>query len=146
MKSAFSILMVCLFFVACGEEIEPLKPLQKRMPNTLTLSTGDVVYDIRGEWDAIMDDQPWGKFNDIVTITQEGNNFVGIILKGNEKYHKGDELIKGELLKNGFKSIERNTVIGWKTETEGRIDEGCNKIVVKTDIGLNDIILVLTRK
>jgi len=146
MKKTIVILIICFVFVACGEEIEPLKPLQKRMPNTLTLSTGDVVYDIRGEWDAIMDDQPWGKFNDIVTITQEGNEFVGIILKGNEKYHKGDELIKGELLKNGFKSIERNTVIGWKTETEGIIDEGCNKIVVKTDIGLNDIILVLTRK
>jgi hypothetical protein len=54
MKSASAILMICFVFVACGEEIEPLKPLQEGMPNTKTLSTGDVVYDISGEWDAIL--------------------------------------------------------------------------------------------
>ena len=146
MKSAFAILMICFVFVACGEEILPLKPLQKGMPNTITLSTGDVVYDINGEWDAI-DDGPFGKMEDILKITQEGNKFVVIILNGNANWDKGDELIKGELVKNGFKSIKRNTYNrGWLSETIGKIDEGCNKMVVKTDMGVTNLIITLNRK
>ena len=110
MKSAFGILMICFVFVACGEEIEPLKPLQKGMPNTKTLSTGEMVYDISGEWDAILEEVGSGNTEDIINITQEGNKFVGIILNENVHWSKGDELIKGELMKNGFKSIERNTI------------------------------------
>jgi len=154
MKRLLVVFVVCLIFAACGEEIEPLKSLQKGMPNTVTLSTGDVVYDINGEWDAIIDDGPWGKFEDILKITQEGNKFVGIILNGNVKWHKGDELIKGELVKNGFKPIKRNTTYhGWISgttgeilRTTGKIDEGCNKMVVKTELGVENIILTLNRK
>ena len=147
MKSAFGILMICFVFVACGEEIEPLKPLQKGMPNTKTLSTGDVAYDINGEWDAILDYGPSGKIEDIIKITQEGNKFVGIILNGNESWSKGDELIKGELVKNGFKSIKRNTIsVGWISETIGKIDEGYNKIEVKTSRHGSNLILTLNRK
>ena len=149
MKSAFGILMICFVFVACGEEIEPLKPLQKGMPNTKTLSTGEMVYDINGEWDAILDPGASGKMEDIINITQEGNKFVGIILNGNVYWSKGDELIKGELVKNGFKSIKRNIIgNGWIFETIGKIDEGCNKIEVKTDVhghGYN-LIMTLNRK
>ena len=146
MKSAFGILMICFVFVACGEEIEPLKPLQKGMPNTKTLSTGDVVYDINGEW-TILDSGASGKMEDIINITQEGNKFVGIILNGNVNWSKGDELIKGELVKNGFKSIKRNIIgNGWIFETIGKIDEGCNKIEVKTDRHGYILILTLNRK
>jgi hypothetical protein len=149
MKSAFGILMICFVFVACGEEIEPLKPLQKGMPNTKTLSTGELVYDINGEWDAILDSGASGKMEDIINITQEGNKFVGIILNRNVYWSKGDELIKGELVKNGFKSIKRNIIgNGWIFETIGKIDEGCNKIEVKTDrhgYGYN-LIMTLNRK
>ena len=145
MKKGFVILMICFFFAACGEEIEPLKPLQKGMPNTLTLSTGDVVYDINGEWDTILDNGAYGNFEDIIKITQEGNKFVGILSIGNVYLDKGTELIKGKLEKNGFKSIERNTAIGWISST-GKIDESCNKIVVKTILGGNTLILTSTRK
>jgi hypothetical protein len=147
MKGAFGILMICFVFVACGEEIEPLKPLQKGMPNIKTLSTGEMVYDISGEWDAIWDSDTTGKMEDIINITQEGNKFVGIILNGNEHWSKGDELIKGELVKNGFKSIKRNTIsVGWISETIGKIDEGCNKIEVKTSRHGSNLILTLNRK
>ena len=147
MKSAFGILMICFVFVACGEEIEPLKPLQKGMPNTKTLSTGEMVYDINGEWDAILDSGPSGKMEDIINITQEGNKFVGIILNRNVYWSKGDELIKGELVKNGFKSIKKNTIgMGWISETIGKIDEGCNKIEVKTSRHGKNFLLTLNRK
>lgn len=139
------ILIIGLALVACGEQAEQLLPLSKNAPNTVTLSNGEIVYNMDGEWNAIIDDSPWGEFKDILTITQEGNKFVGIISKGNEKYHKGDELIKGELVKNGFESIERNTVQGWMTETIGKIDEGCNKIVVETDVGTSTHTIELNR-
>ena len=147
MKGAFGILMICFVFVACGEEIEPLKPLQKGMPNTKTLSTGEMVYDISGEWEAILEEVGSGNMEDIINITQEGNKFVGIIFNGNESWSKGDELIKGELVKNGFKSIKRNTIsVGWISETIGKIDEGCNKIEVKTSRHGSNLILTLNRK
>ena len=147
MKSVFGILMICFVFVACSEEIEPLKPLQKGMPNTKALSTGEIVYDINGEWDAILDSGGSGKMEDIINISQEGNKFVGIILTGNKYWSKGDELIKGELVKNGFKSIKRNSIDrGWLSETIGKIDEGGNKIEVKTDRHGNKLNLTLNRK
>ena len=145
MKRVLVVFMICLVFAACSEEIQPLKPLQKGMPNTIISSTGDVVYNINGEWDAILDAGPFGTFEDILKITQEGNKFVGILSIGNVYLDKGSELIKGELEKNGFKSIERNTAVGWISSI-GKIDEGCNKIVVKTILGGNTLILTSTTK
>ena len=149
MKSAFAILMICFVFVACGEKSEPLKPLQKGKQNTKTLSTGDVVYDINGEWDAIIDDGPMGKTEDILKITQEGNKFVGIATIETPFSHKGSECIKGELEKNGFKSVEINTLYFAWMPSIGKIDDGCNKIVVKTRFGgkgSNTLTTTLTRK
>ena len=147
MKSAFGIVMICFVFVACGEEIEPLKPLQKGMPNTKTLSTGEMVYDISGEWTAILEEVGSGNMEDIINITQEGNKFVGIILNENIHWSKGDELIKGELVKNGFKSLKRNTTDrGWLSETIGKIDEGGNKIEVKAERHGVSVNLTLNRK
>jgi hypothetical protein len=85
MKSALVFLMICFVFVACGEKNEPLKALQKGMPNTVTLSNGEVVYKMDGEWDAAID---WPHsvelIKDIVEMKQEGNKFVGVLLKGND--------------------------------------------------------------
>jgi hypothetical protein len=115
--------MACIALVACGEEIEPLKPLQKGAPNTITLSTGDVVYDISGEWDAIIKFGGWGgDKKDIVKIKQEGHKFVGIVSIGNNYFDKGDEFLMGELEQNGFKSIVRNSPRGWRSSI-GKIDE-----------------------
>ncbi len=135
MKRALVVFVVCLVFVACSEEIQPLKTLQKGMPNTIALSAVDVVYDITGEWDAIYRSSSLGNSETILKITQEGNKFVGISSIGTKFIDKGSEYIKGELEKNGFKYIERNTrYLGWMPSI-GKIDDGCNKIVVKTKIG-----------
>ena len=80
-------------------------PLIKGMPNTVTLSTGDVVYDLKGEWDAEYYNDYFGTKKGIVKITQDGNKFVGISLINNEFTSKGDETIKGALEKGGFKSV-----------------------------------------
>ncbi len=86
-------------------------------------------------------------FNYNFKITQEGNKFVGIILNENVHWSMGDELIKGELMKNGFKSIERNTIDrGWLSETLGKIDEGGDKIEIKAERHGVSVNLTLNRK
>jgi len=150
MKSAFVILMICFVSVACGEEIEPLKALEKGMPNTVILSNGEVVYKMDGEWDAVID---WPHsadlIKDIIEIKQEGNKFVGVLLKGNEIKGTGAEIIKGELEKNGFISLRVNTPDGW-LPAKSKMDSDCNKIKTKTktktkSFGLT-LALTLTRK
>ena len=149
MKRVLVVFMICLVFAACSEEIQPLKSLQKGMPNTMTLSTGDVVYDIKGEWETILHTGPIGNSETIFKITQEGNKFVGIATIETPFSHKGSECIKGELEKNGFKSVEINTLYFAWMPSIGKIDDGCNKIVVKTRIGQkggNTLTTTLARK
>ena len=149
MKKSLFVLLVCLGLIACGEDVEPLKALQKGAPNTITLSTGDVVYDISGEWNAIVDFGGFGgDAKDILKIRQEGHKFVGILSTGNDYLDKGDELLKGELEKNGFKSIERNSpaiYAGWISST-GKIDESCKKITVISGRPGDRYYITLTRK
>ena len=133
--------------VACSEEIQPLKPLQKGMPNTVTLSTGDVVYDISGEWDAIFEYGAYGgDQKDLVKINQDGNKFTGIITIGHLAYEKGEELLNGELEKNGFKSIQRaSRYRGWVSNS-GKIDESCKTIIIKAKLSDGTYYTTLTRK
>ena len=49
---------------------------------TITLPSGEVVWDLNGEWDAFIEDYgPWiafGSYPQIVKITQKGSSFVAI--------------------------------------------------------------------
>jgi len=145
MKKIFIILMIV--FVSASVQAQMDNPLKRGMLNTVTLSTGGVIYDLRGEWDAIYDNDYFGTNKDIVKITQEGNKFVGIKLIGNEWVSKGSETIKGELEKGGFKSLNMNSAEGW-LPSSGKIGEKCNKIIIKTpveSVGITSV-LTLTRK
>jgi hypothetical protein len=141
MKRILIILIIGFVFATVQAQMD--NPLKKGMLNTVTLSTGEVVYDLRGEWDAIYDNDYSGTNKDIVKITQEGNKFVGIKLIGNEHKPKGSETIKGELEKNGFKSLYENTADGWLPGT-GKISEKCNEIVIKTPMETWGITLAIT--
>ena len=132
MKKLLLVLLVCLGLIACGEDVEPLKALQKGMPNTVTLSNGEVVYNMEGKWDAVID-YPLSTpdMEDIFEIKQEGNKIVGVCLEGNEIQETGAEIIKGELEKNGFKSLIVNSSDGW-LPAKSKIDSNCNKIKITT--------------
>ena len=123
------------------------KPSKKEMPDTETSSISDVVYDLNGEWDAIYDSKEYGVSKDVVKITQKGNKFVGIKLIGSEWVPKGSETIKGELGRNGFKSIYFKNVQGW-APAEWQINKQGNEIVLKQHIKSMDLIIdvKLTRK
>ena len=140
-----------LFTFAATLGAEMANPLKAGMSNTVTLSNGDVVYDLNGEWDATYDNKQFGgKNKDVVKITQEGSKFVGIKLIGNQWVGKGQETIKGELEGNGFKSFNAFSVAyGW-SPSNGKLSDGGNKIVSKDPIeayGKTYIaVMTLTRK
>ena len=113
MKKILMALILGLVFTAAYAQMD--NPLKQGMPNTVTLSNGEVIYDLSGEWDAIYDNKGYGGINkDIVKITQKGNEFVGIKLIGNQWMPKGSETVKGVLEKDGFKSLNTNSYSdGW---------------------------------
>jgi hypothetical protein len=115
------------------------------MPNNVRLSNGEVVYDLSGEWDTIADARKAvGKiYKDIWKITQKGNEFVGIRLIGNECNPKGSEAIRGELEKDGFKSLQVSTAYGW-VSSKAKIGEKGNKIVIMTILPEGNIPMEIT--
>ncbi|MDH3826009.1 MAG: hypothetical protein OET81_02585 [Desulfobacteraceae bacterium] len=144
MKKILMALILGLVFTAAYAQMD--NPLKQGMPSTVTLSNGEVIYDLSGEWDAIYDNKEYGgKNEDIVKITQKGNEFVGIKLIGNQWKPVGSETIKGELDKDGFKSFYTSTVEGW-TASDVKIDENCNRIEIETSLGGVILGLTLTRK
>jgi hypothetical protein len=141
MKKILIALILGLVFTAAHAQMD--NPLKQGMPNTVTLSNGNVIFDLSGEWDAFYDNGSAGTNRDIVKITQEGNKFVGIKLIGNAYKPKGTETIKGELEKDGFKSLYQNVSGGW-APSSGTIGEKCNEIVMKTPNASWGILSVLT--
>ncbi len=99
---------------------------------TLSYAEEEVV-DISGEWDDRIENYgPWemyGKYSNILKITQEGNSFVGIRMK-NDKYHAaGSMAIRGELDKDGIKKVQIMSGMG-PLDAKGQISEDGNKIII----------------
>ena len=144
MKTLVSILILSVAFVT-SSNADQLKP---GMANTVSLADGNVVYDLNGEWDAVIDNGAYGISKDIIKITQEGNKFVGIKLIGNQWVGKGQEIIRGELEGDGFKSFEGYTYAeGW-LPGDVKILDGGNKIIDELEVKSINITVVetLTRK
>ena len=141
------IILIFIFGIA-AVQAQMDNPLKQGMPNTVTLSSGEVVYDLTGEWEAVYENPFYGTRKDIVKIKQEGNKFVGYCIIGNEMARKGTETIKGELEKDGFKSLLRDYFDYRYLPSTGEIGAKCNKVVVKTrdETGAMALILTLTRK
>lgn len=110
---------------------------------------GTTSCDLSGEWDVISDNRKAvGTIDkDVWEITQEGNKFLGIRLIGNTWNPKGSKAIRGELEKDGFKSLQVGTFYGW-VSSEGKIGANGNQIVIMTILpeGNRPIEITLTRK
>ena len=118
MKRIFIILLVCFGFV--------------------TVSTGGEVYDLNGEWNSTYDTGGWGTLEDIVKITQNGNQFVGIyLLNGDRLAGKNEEKIKGKIKGNVISEVYFYDVEDFATykaiwaPSEAKISEDGNEIVIK---------------
>ena len=165
-----SMVFLCLatsgiFILGTGLSTASSQPvvLKPGMPNTITLPNGEVVYDLNGEWEAVYDlaarwhagIEQTESCKDIVRITQEGNQFVGVKLIGDLWVGKNQEAVKGELEKNGFRKVHAFAYdmhhpgaqwVQW-VPSKGKISEDGNKIVIRARPSHQSIMtIVLKRK
>jgi hypothetical protein len=105
----FSTVLTAVFFSFCLAHAQ-IAEKEKEWEKTITLPSGEVIYDLNGEWAAYVEHygplEGYGRYPDIVEIKQQGASFVGIRQIGNPWMPKGSEFIRGELDKNGFKKIQ----------------------------------------
>lgn len=136
------LLLTCLigliFFVS---------PLHGQGPKkTITLPSGEVVWDLNGEWDAFMDNYGLnsfaGSYKQIEKITQTGSSFVAIRMINDPWNRKGSQSLQGELDKSGIKKVKILTASG-PVEARGQISKDGNKIIIDDGEGAR---LTLTRK
>ena len=131
MKKLFVIMTIFLFFTPLQAQTD--KPLKEGMPNTVTLSTGEVIYDLNGEWEVFVEHygnwEKFGKHTNLSEIKQKGASFVGITLIDTQTSSRGDEKLWGELHKNGFKKV-KTLAGGGMIELKGEILDDGNKIIL----------------
>ncbi len=120
----------------------------KGWEKTVTLSSGEVVLDISGEWDVLA--EFYGPFKmiepvqGIVKITQEGTTFTGVKQTASKWKPKGTKTFQGELDKDGFKAVFLDVhetggdmyvwePCKWKISEKGnRVDLDCGERVKET--------------
>ena len=136
MKKILSIVIMGLFITTVHAQMD--NPLKEGMPNTVKLPSGEVVYDLNGEWDAVYDSGGWGTYKDIIKIIQNDNQFAGIyLLKGDNLVGKNKKKIKGKISGNVIKEVFFNDITDMMTmnlhwaASEAEISEDGNEIVIK---------------
>jgi len=104
---------------------------------TFTLPNGEVVLDLNGEWNVLMENygaNSWaGSYPQLVKVTQTGSSFVGIRMMDDPYNKKGAEQVRGELDKNGFKKVQMVSVQG-DIDANGTISEDGNKLVIDNGV------------
>ena len=103
--------------------------------NTITLPSGEVVWDLNGEWDVFIEPYgPWisaGSFKRIYKITQDGSSFVAIRTTDDSFNPKGSKALQGELDKSGIKKVQILTSVSPDPiDAKGQVSEDGNKIII----------------
>jgi hypothetical protein len=143
-KTGFKLLglvaMVSILFIAQAQTEE------QGWKKTITLPSGEVVCDLNGEWDWVWTGRGpvvgAGSNRDVIKITQQGNSFKGIHMKGYQSALKGSVAIEGELDKNGFKKLIY-TGVGTSNTFNGKISKDGNKIEFRSP---NSFVVEMTRR
>jgi hypothetical protein len=132
--------MVFILFIAQAQTEE------QGWKKTITLPSGEVVCDLNGEWDWVWTGRGpvvgAGSNRDVIKITQQGNSFKGIHMKGYQSALKGSVAIEGELDKNGFKKLIY-TGVGTSNTFNGKISKDGNKIEFRSP---NSFVVEMTRR
>jgi hypothetical protein len=131
-KKAF-LLLICLFSLMVF--ISTLHGQGSK--KTISLPSGDVIWDLNGEWDVIIENYGrwahYGIYSNVFRITQTDSAFNGIRLKDNPPPslgRAGTPSLQGELEKKGFKRVEIVNPLGNILPGKGQISEDGNKISV----------------
>jgi hypothetical protein len=126
-RMIFVCISLCIFSVACNTAMRDgatTGALKAGMPNTLTLSNGEVVYDLNGKWDMVTQVGNFSTLSGVIDMKQEGNRFVGTLESGNYPGLDTSEKIKGTLKDSEIDVIQFNTVHGWVYSSGGIEDNG----------------------
>ena len=135
MKRIFIIVLIGFVFSTVRAQAD--NPLKGGMPNTLKLASGEVIYDLNGDWDAVWDTGGWGTYQDIIKINQKEDQFVGVyLLKGDYHLNKGKEKVKGKLKDNMIVDVSLHSVEQGAFESrwflsQGSISKDGNEIIIK---------------
>ena len=98
---------------------------------TITLPNGEVVWDLNGEWDVLVENygrlSRGGSYPQLAKATQTGGSFVAIRMRDDEFHTKGSEQLRGELGKDGFKKIQIMSAHG-ALDAKSEISDDGNKM------------------
>ena len=100
---------------------------------TITLPSGEVIWDLNGEWDTFVDN--YGPFNKdkymvINKITQTGSSFVAIRMMDDPWSFKGSQSLQGEIDKSGIKKVTLTGGNYVSAEIKGQISDDGNQIKI----------------
>jgi hypothetical protein len=106
---------------------------EKKWKKTVTLPNGEVILDISGEWDVLVENygqwSSYGSYPQKMNITQEGSSFVGTRMMDDPYNGKGSTVIRGELDKTGIKKVTVMTGMG-PQDGKAEISDDGNKIII----------------
>ena len=146
MKKLLLVLLAVFVVTAFFIYVSQAQMSPKGSKNTMTLSNGDVIWDLNGEWNAQIENYgPWkefGSYPQLMKITQQESSFIGIRMMDDPWNRKGSTSMRGDLDKGGFKNVYTVSV-GGVFNCNGQISEDGKKIVL--DDGRKNRV-TLTRK
>jgi hypothetical protein len=148
MKKTLPVLVVVLLVTTSFVCVSQAQTPQKGSKNTITLTNGEVVWDLNGEWDTFVENYGplafAGKYPQITKITQTGSSFVAIRMIDDPYNLKGSQSLQGEIDKSGIKKVTITGACGMVViKTKGQISDDGNKITIDDGVQLR---LTLTRK
>jgi len=107
--------------------------VQAQEVKKLKLPNGEEVIDIRGEWDAEIENYgPWSRFGtytNVIKITWEGNSFVGTRMLIDKYNLPNSVAFRAELDKDGIMKLQCMTGAG-PMDSKGEVIEDGNKIII----------------
>jgi hypothetical protein len=133
MKRALIASVIVFVFMITFASVCVSQMAEKEWEKTVTLSSGEVILDMNGEWDSLHKFPGMKGLTNVIEITQEGKTFIGIRLQESPYWPKGTEAIKGELQGDGFKTVSINRAdLGW-TPCKWEISKNGNKILLNDE-------------
>jgi hypothetical protein len=101
------------------------------------LPSGETVWDLSGDWDAFYENYGqyalYGKYPNVIRITQVGSTFGAVRLKNNpspSSGRAGSPSLRGEVGPGGFKQVSLIDSGGRAWESNGQIDADGKKVVI----------------
>ena len=129
----FSIVLTAVLFCFSFALSQRAKE-EKGQARTITLASGEVIYDLNGEWAVCaVNYGPWERFGTypgLIEIRQEGAIFEGIRLISLSYAPKGSVAIVGELDETGIKKIQIMSGLG-PVDCKGEILSSGNKMIIE---------------